>query len=505
MSGRTLLNGRYELDPLPVPGGAMGQVWFGRDTTLGREIAVKFVRFVDGRRDDELVRRFRRESRITARLEHPGVPAVYDGGEENGRPFLVMQRIRGINLADLLAEQGGPLPIGWAAAIAAQVCSVLSAAHEAKLVHRDLKPANLMLEPSGAVKVLDFGLAVAPTLSDFSRITQTGHSPGTPVYMAPEQFLRAGEPGPATDLYALGCILHEMLSGARPFDGPTSYVLSDKHVHEPPPALRGLRADVPARLERLVLDLLAKKPEDRPADADLVYQRLLPFVRDLGPLPGALDPPSRRSPVRMYAGLLSRVYADVPPAVAVPEPSPAPEPPSPPAPRSSRPGVDPADSRSGRGDLARARTEASRLASQSRYGQAAEVLASAIEPASRAVGGSDRDVIESRQQLADMWFDSGDYRPAARAYAEISSHLHLSDDIERVLHCRKREATCHTRVGETNQALRELEDLLHEVRPVLGDDDPRTVELRRDIAMLQLSAGQRHGAAGVRGRLSRDR
>ena len=179
MSGRTLLNGRYELDPLPVPGGAMGQVWFGRDTTLDREIAVKFIRFADDRRDDELVRRFRRESGITARLEHPGVPAVYDCGEENGRPFLIMQRMRGINLADLLAEQGGPLPIGWAAAIAAQICSVLCAAHEAKLVPRDLKPANLMLEPNGAVKVLDFGLAVAPTLSDFSKITQTG-SPGTP-------------------------------------------------------------------------------------------------------------------------------------------------------------------------------------------------------------------------------------------------------------------------------------------------------------------------------------
>jgi serine/threonine protein kinase len=162
VAGSTLLNSRYEMNPLPVAGGTMGQVWFGRDTVLDREVAVKFVRFGVGGRDEELVRRFRREARITARLEHPGVPAVYDCGEQNGRPYLVLQRIRGVSVADLIAEHGGPLPFGWAAAIAAQVCAVLAAAHRAGLVHRDLKPGNLMLEPDGTVKVLDFGLAVAP-------------------------------------------------------------------------------------------------------------------------------------------------------------------------------------------------------------------------------------------------------------------------------------------------------------------------------------------------------
>ena len=128
----------------------MGEVWFGRDVRLDRPVAVKFVRLPEGEPDD-YVRRFVRESRITARLEHPGVPAVYDVGTHEQRPYLVMQRIRGISLKALLADHG-PLPVGWVAAVAAQVCAVLSAAHRASLVHRDLKPSNLMMEPDGTVK-----------------------------------------------------------------------------------------------------------------------------------------------------------------------------------------------------------------------------------------------------------------------------------------------------------------------------------------------------------------
>ncbi|WP_422733382.1 serine/threonine-protein kinase [Micromonospora sp. WMMD558] len=454
----TQLNGRYELEPLPVPGGAMGQVWFGRDTTLDREIAAKFIRLQDDRNDEALVRRFRRESRIMARLEHPGVPAVYDWGEQDGRPFLVMQRIRGITVADLIAEQA-PLPIGWSAAIAAQVCSVLVAAHEAGLVHRDLKPANLMLEPNGAVKVLDFGLAVASAVPGFSRITHSDQNPGTLAYMAPEQFLGGTEPGPACDLYALGCTLHEMLAGERPFDGSTTYLLMNQHVHEPPPALREVRADVPATLERLVLDLLAKNPEDRPVDAAVVHQRLRPFVRELGQLPGALHPPSQRSPVRMYADVLSRVFTDVPSAAAAPAPATS-QPTAPPS-------VDPPP-----------------------------------EGESPAQDGSG---LERRLQLADRWFDDGDYPNAARAYADIADDLGVSENLDRLLHCRKREATCYSRIGDGNRALRKLEELLRDVQPLIDGDDTRITDLQRDIGLLQLSAGRRHEASRTLNRLSRDR
>ncbi|MFG2064502.1 serine/threonine-protein kinase [Micromonospora sp. NPDC048871] len=447
MLERSLLNGRYELEALPVPGGAMGQVWFGRDTTLDREVAVKFIRLQADRNDDALVRRFRRESRIMARLEHPGVPAVYDWGDQDGRPFLVMQRIRGINLADLIAEQA-PLPIAWAAAIAAQVCAVLVAAHEAGLVHRDLKPGNLMLDPAGAVKVLDFGLAVAPALPDFSKITHSDQHPGTLAYMSPEQFLGANEPGPGCDLYALGCTLHEMLAGKRPFDGSTTYLLMNQHVHEPPPPLCDVRADIPAGLERLVLDLLAKRPEDRPTDAHTVHQRLLPFVRDLGHLPGALGPPSQRSSVRMYAGILGRVLADAP------------------ATAPAQPTINGADS------------------------------PGTVEPRpTRSVGF----------ELADRWFDGGDYWNAAQAYAQTAADLDPSSDLDHLLHCRKREAACYSRIGDDSRALRTLEELLRQLRPVLDGDDARMTDLQRQIALLQLSAGRRHEASRTLNRLSRDR
>mgnify|MGYP000380349427 CR=1 FL=1 len=172
MSLPALSEGRYELEQMIARGG-MGEVWLGRDVKLEREVAVKFIRFPDLEPDPELVKRFFREARITARLQHPGVPAVFDVGSHDGRPFLVMQRVGGISVADLVAEQG-QLPVGWAAAIAAQTCAVLSVAHRAPLVHRDLKPNNLMVEPDGGVKVLDFGLAVALDRTDLSRITRTG-------------------------------------------------------------------------------------------------------------------------------------------------------------------------------------------------------------------------------------------------------------------------------------------------------------------------------------------
>ncbi len=304
MLGHSLNGGRYELESLPLPGGTMGQVWPGRDTRLDREVVVKFIRLPRGSSDEARIRRrFRRESQITARLTHPGVPAVYDAGVDDGRPFLVMQRVHGINIADLIAEHG-PLPVGWAAAIAAQVCAVLIAAHRESLVHRDLKPSNVMLEPNGAVKVLDFGLAVEPSHAEYSRITETGEFPGTPAYMAPEQ-IETHHSEPATDLYALGCTLHEMLTGERLFDGTEPFTVMRRHVKEAPPPLRALRADVPADMERLVLDLLEKKPKDRPDGAAAVYQRLLPLLTGLDPLAEVADGSARTDPTRLYATVLS--------------------------------------------------------------------------------------------------------------------------------------------------------------------------------------------------------
>ena len=290
---RPVLDDRYALDDLPIGRGGMAEVWGARDLRLDRRVAIKLIRFPDGTPDPELVRRFHRESRITARLEHPGVPAVHDTGvAADGRPYLVMQYVEGVSVADVVAEHG-PLPIGWAAAIAAQTCAVLAAAHAALLVHRDLKPANLVLGPDGAVRVLDFGLAVALASGD-SQITRSGQTLGTPAYMAPE--LVVGEPtGPATDLYSLGCTLHEMLTGRSPFRAATAHAVMNKQVEQRPPGVRRDRSEVPLALEALVLALLAKNPDDRAGPAEQVYDRLREFVHELPVLSGVTRSSGTRS------------------------------------------------------------------------------------------------------------------------------------------------------------------------------------------------------------------
>src|SRR5690606_37006782 len=187
MKQRTIGNGRYELRPLAQ--GGMGEVWVGRDTRLDREVAVKFVRFADNVSKDEIVRRFVRESRITARLRHPGVPVIFDVGTENGKPYLVMERVHGISIRDLLAKQDR-LSIGWAATIAAQTCAVLAAAHRESLVHRDLKPGNLMLEPGGPSRCSTSGSLSRLTLPRFRRSPGPDKASAPPLIWRPNRSSR---------------------------------------------------------------------------------------------------------------------------------------------------------------------------------------------------------------------------------------------------------------------------------------------------------------------------
>ncbi|WP_405145135.1 serine/threonine protein kinase [Sphaerisporangium sp. NBC_01403] len=294
-----VIGDRYVLDDLPLGQGGMGAVYGGHDRHLDRKVAVKFLRFPGGH-DEELEQRFMREARILARLEHAGAPILYDFGTFDRRLFQVMQFIDGVTVADLVSEHG-PLPVPWAAAITAQACAVLSAAHALSICHRDLKPTNLMLCPDGSVKVLDFGLAMLRE-ADVAQFTRIGQILGTPAYMSPEQIQR-GLAGPRSDLYALGCVLHEMLTGRQLFAGPTEYAVFEKQVNETPPEVPG----VPEELNRLIAGLLEKTPENRPADANTLYERLQPFAVDLPMLPGFLTPPSVPSPGRMYARVVGRV------------------------------------------------------------------------------------------------------------------------------------------------------------------------------------------------------
>jgi eukaryotic-like serine/threonine-protein kinase len=288
-----LIADRYEIEDLPVGRGGMGAVHHGLDTHLGRRVAVKFLHLPSG--SEEQRQRFVREARILARLEHPGAPVLYDLGMHEHRLFQVMQFVDGVTVADVVAEHG-PLPPAWAAAIGAQAAAVLAAAHALSIVHRDLTPSNLMLRPDGGVVVLDFGLAV---LAGAARFTRMGQIFGTPSYMAPEQ-IQHGVADARADLYALGCVLHEMLTGVQLFGGGTAFAVFERQVREQPAPLPG----APDALARLVHDLLAKDPADRPADAAALHDRLAPLAVDLPPLPGFLDPDP--GPGRRYAGVWSR-------------------------------------------------------------------------------------------------------------------------------------------------------------------------------------------------------
>ncbi|MFF3418969.1 serine/threonine-protein kinase [Streptomyces sp. NPDC002698] len=257
--------GRYELTR-ELGRGGMGVVWAANDPDSGREVAVKLL--APRGRGTELTmleRRFLREARLTSRLDHPGIPAVHDHGSHEGELYLVMDLVPGRAL-DAVLESDGPLPVEQAADVARRTAEVLAYAHGQSVVHRDLKPSNLMITPDGEIKVLDFGVAAAlePQPGE-TRFTAANATPGTVVYMAPEQAV--GKTVPVSDLYSLGCVLYELLTGSPPFTDGSPFMLYHQHANEPVPPLADRRSGVPDGLRTLVAALLEKKPEDRPASA----------------------------------------------------------------------------------------------------------------------------------------------------------------------------------------------------------------------------------------------
>ncbi|GIJ52208.1 hypothetical protein Val02_90940 [Virgisporangium aliadipatigenens] len=299
------LDDRYLLARAPFAHDGMGEVWPARDTRLDRNVVVKTLTSTS---NVDLVRRFKREARLTARLEHPGVPAVYDFGVHEGHPYLVLQKITGVTLTDLTAEQG-QLPIAWVAAIGAQISSVLIAAQEIGLVHRDLKPSNVMLEPSGAVKVLDFGLAALRDDERYSRITRTGEAPGTVGYMAPEQIL-AEPTDHRSDLYGLGGVLYHLLTAEHPVEDGSAMTTAARQLDRTPPRPSRRRPDTPPALDDLVHALLARHPDERPATARHVYDTLAPLAGNPPPMPGVIN--DGADPVRHYCAVVGQNPASPP-------------------------------------------------------------------------------------------------------------------------------------------------------------------------------------------------
>jgi serine/threonine-protein kinase len=257
-AGRVVGN-RYALTR-PIASGGMGDVWEATDTVLDRDVAVKILRTGDGPADEGFTERFRDEAKHAAALTHPNVAAVYDyGEEEDGTAYLVMERVPGVPLTEVIRASGGLDP-QQVRSILGQAALALAAAHDSGLVHRDVKPGNIIVTPEGMAKLTDFGIARA---GDGNGHTLTGEVLGTPDYISPEQAL--GEQATnASDIYALGVVGHEMLVGAKPFDMGSPVATALAHVNDMPPTLPDT---VPADLRTVIEACMAKSPGDRPSDA----------------------------------------------------------------------------------------------------------------------------------------------------------------------------------------------------------------------------------------------
>lgn len=259
----TTLAGRYAIEEVLGQGG-FGVVYRATHLALGQPVALKFLS-ASWANSAEIRARFQREAFTLARLRHPGIVAVHDFGEVDGCLFLAMELVDGETLASSLPRDR-PLPDARVAAVLDQICEVLAVAHAAGVVHRDLKPDNVMLS-GGRVKLLDFGLALTVE-PGAARLTRTHAIQGTPTYMSPEQ-CRGRDVGPATDVYALGVMLYELLTGRPPFDGSAVLELMTQHTFVDPPPMHevGFRRAVHPGLEALARSALAKRAEDRPSVA----------------------------------------------------------------------------------------------------------------------------------------------------------------------------------------------------------------------------------------------
>ncbi len=252
----------------------MGVVYKAEDTTLERTVALKFLA-QHLLNDEEAKERFLREAKAAAALSHPNICTVYEIAEVDGKTFIAMEFVKGDTLEERIAA--GPLTLKDALDIGRQVADGLEAAHEENIIHRDIKPANVMVDAKGRAKVMDFGLA---RLTEASRLTKTNTAMGTVAYMSPEH-AQGIEVDTRTDIWALGCVLYEMISGQRPFQGRYDQALLYEIVHEEPAALTGLRTGVPVELEFIVNECLAKDRDDRTATAQEVSRKLRTLAEKL--------------------------------------------------------------------------------------------------------------------------------------------------------------------------------------------------------------------------------
>ncbi|WP_017569761.1 serine/threonine-protein kinase [Nocardiopsis halotolerans] len=444
MAGERVLGGRYRLVS-QLGRGSMGEVWHAVDELLDRAVAVKLLRAGRGA-SEEVVARFRREARLTARLAgHPNVVILHDFGNDGARGepdsvYAVMELVAGRPLT-ALSRESGPMPVPRAADLVSQAASGLGAAHAAEIVHRDVKPGNLMVVEEGVgggtVKVLDFGIAALTAATQSRRITQTGQVIGTPLYMSPEQ-VRGERVGRAGDLYSLGAILYQLLTGRPPFTSDDPLAVLRRHLVEAPRPVVELRPDVPVPLSELVGSMLAKHTRERPATAEEVRDRLAPFL--------ASDPvrPSRPR---------SAPHASAPSAVPTTRP----------------------------------------------YTRVATTRP-------ETVGPEDPGRLLALVEEARVAADSGQFAAAARRLRALLPRLRVTFGPEHAdtLRARRREAYLTGKSGEHRRAVELLDVLLADLVRIHGTRHPEALTVRHYLATNAGRAGDHALAARVHGDLLPD-
>jgi serine/threonine-protein kinase len=290
-----VLDGRYRVDTMIATGG-MSAVYRGLDLRLDRPVALKIMesRYAG---DQQFLTRFQREARAVARLKDPGLVAVYDQGLDGQHPFLVMELIEGGTLRELLRERG-PMPPHAVAAVLSPVLGGLAMAHRAGLVHRDIKPENVLISDDGDVKIADFGLVRAVAEA---KITSTSVILGTAAYLSPEQ-VATGDAGPRSDVYSVGILAYELLTGATPFTGDSALTIAYQRMDHDVAPPSSVIAGVPSQFDELVLQATARDPAERYADAMDMGAELDAIVDELG-LPDFRVPAPRNSAQHLSAAL----------------------------------------------------------------------------------------------------------------------------------------------------------------------------------------------------------